>query len=190
MKDIVMGKLIVNSWEVTNQYIAFLKKKNGENYSVKKLCWEATCTRCGNKVLRHADTIKRHSCFCIHRKNTGEMTGTKWCEIRKSARRRKLEFTITKEYVWELFIKQNRLCAISGIKLQLPRNYAEKYSCNASLDRIDSSKGYIKGNVQWVHKDINFIKQTYTQEYLIELCTTIANYNKKDKGDRQKKKVC
>ena len=37
-----------------------------------------------------------------------------------------------------------------------------------SLDRIDSSKGYEENNVQWVHKDINLMKNKYDNKYFIE----------------------
>ena len=45
----------------------------------------------------------------------------------------------------------------------------------ASLDRIDSSKGYVEGNVQWVHKMINMSKQQYSQEEFIDMCKAVAN---------------
>lgn len=43
-----------------------------------------------------------------------------------------------------------------------------------SLDRIDSKKGYVVGNVQWVHKDINRMKNTFPQDYFIQVCKQIA----------------
>jgi len=46
----------------------------------------------------------------------------------------------------------------------------------ASLDRIDNNKGYIKGNVQWVLKDINKMKNIHTQDYFIELCKLVWEY--------------
>ena len=50
---------------------------------------------------------------------------------------------------------------------------------NASLDRIDNSKGYIKGNVQWVTKDINMCKRTLNNESFIVLCKKVSqNYEK------------
>lgn len=49
----------------------------------------------------------------------------------------------------------------------------------ASLDRIDSSRGYVEGNVQWVHKDVNFMKQALSQERFVELCTLVAEKARK-----------
>jgi hypothetical protein len=47
----------------------------------------------------------------------------------------------------------------------------------ASLDRIDSSKGYTKNNIQWIYKPINSMKRDYTQERFIELCKLVAKNN-------------
>ena len=44
-----------------------------------------------------------------------------------------------------------------------------------SLDRIDSNNGYVEGNVQWVHKDVNMMKKDYNQEYFINICKLITN---------------
>lgn len=53
-----------------------------------------------------------------------------------------------------------------------------KKNRTASLDRIDSSKGYLENNVQWVHKDINWMKQDYSHEEFLQYCKLIYE-NKK-----------
>lgn len=45
----------------------------------------------------------------------------------------------------------------------------------ASIDRIDNSKGYIVGNVQWVHKQVNFMKGTMKQKEFIKFCKLISS---------------
>jgi hypothetical protein len=45
---------------------------------------------------------------------------------------------------------------------------------NWSLDRIDSSLGYIEGNVQWIYKEIQFMKRVLSQEDFIGWCEKIA----------------
>lgn len=47
----------------------------------------------------------------------------------------------------------------------------------ASLDRIDSQQGYNSNNIQFVHKDVNMIKQIYTQDYFIKMCKLVAEHN-------------
>ena len=48
----------------------------------------------------------------------------------------------------------------------------------ASLDRIDSSKGYTKNNVQWLHKDINIMKRDFPEEKFLFLCKQIVKNHK------------
>jgi len=43
-----------------------------------------------------------------------------------------------------------------------------------SLDRIDNNKGYIKRNIQLVHKDVNFMKYVHVQKYFIKMCKLVA----------------
>lgn len=100
-----------------------------------------------------------------------------WTSLVKGAELRNIYFDITIEYAWQLFLDQGRKCALSGapIFLYAPRkNMAKK---TASLDRIDSSKGYEKGNVQWVHKTVNRMKFDFEQDEFLEWCQKIANYN-------------
>lgn len=75
--------------------------------------------------------------------------------------------------VWELFLKQERKCALSKEEIRFPSNYKDKTG-TASLDRIDSNLGYVEGNVQWVHKDVNKMKSDFSEEYFICWCKKIA----------------
>ena len=84
--------------------------------------------------------------------------------------------TITIEYAWELFLKQEKKCSLSGLEITI--GLSGKYN-TASIDRIDSSKGYEPGNIQWVHKDINFMKRTYSQEYFTNMCKLVTQYTTK-----------
>lgn len=61
------------------------------------------------------------------------------------------------DYVYALLRKQKSLCAISGIPLHFHcLDHTNAFLC--SLDRIDSSKHYEKGNLQVVCQFINFWK--------------------------------
>jgi len=113
-------------------------------------------------------------------KSRGDIQSSYLSQIRCSAKIRNLEVNITLEYLWDIFIAQNKQCALSGMDIVFG-NKSKRYPVKqtASLDRIDSSKGYIIGNVQWVHRDINFMKQAYDQEYFIDLCQKIVNHKRK-----------
>jgi len=87
--------------------------------------------------------------------------------------RKPKELNITIEYAWDIFISQERRCALSGLELAFPKVSKDK-NWTASLDRIDSSKGYVEGNVQWVHKDVNIMKNKFDNQYFINMCKKIA----------------
>lgn len=97
--------------------------------------------------------------------------------LKNRAKIKNLEFDLDGEYLWSLFIKQNRKCALSGITLVFPKAWGakSKTKITASLDRIDSKLGYVKGNVQWVHKTINMMKMDMTDQDFIYLCKQVAN---------------
>lgn len=84
------------------------------------------------------------------------------------------EVTITLEDLKNTWEQQGGICPYTGLKLYLPTwkkvGTAEQLWCRASLDRIDSSKGYVVGNIQFVSTPINFMKSTMsdleTKQYL------------------------
>lgn len=104
------------------------------------------------------------------------ITGFKWGVIVHCANVRNLDLTITIKDVWDLFVSQNGLCALSGLPIILPTNCKDYQKSTASLDRIDSSKGYISGNVQWVHKDVNLMRWWYSINHFLFLCDIIVNH--------------
>ncbi len=81
--------------------------------------------------------------------------------------------TITMQEAWELFLKQDRKCALSQWPINFPKD-RNPHGGTASLDRIDSNKDYTLDNVQWVHKDINRLKNAFEQEYFIQMCKAVA----------------
>lgn len=111
----------------------------------------------------------------------------KYGEIHKSyiyilktrAYNKQLKFNLTGDYLWKLFLSQNKKCALSGIDIKFPKTWGpkSKTEMTASLDRIDSSKGYLKGNVQWLHKNINVMKMDMSDTQFITLCRMVAQYN-------------
>jgi hypothetical protein len=112
----------------------------------------------------------------LNRGGYEEIYATHWNGMKYSAKTRDVPFEITAEYAWQLFLKQNRQCALSGVVLVFPTRCWSRDG-TASLDRIDSSKGYVEGNVQWVHKQVNFMKQEYSTSTLLEWCKKIVKYN-------------
>lgn len=110
-----------------------------------------------------------------------EISHTHWVSIKRAAKRRskEIDFNITIEEAWDLFIEQNRKCALSGVEIKFSPTGANRYEkTTASLDRIDSSKGYCLNNCQWVHKNINVMKMSLSDKEFIDWCSKVYNFNK------------
>jgi uncharacterized protein (DUF983 family) len=101
-----------------------------------------------------------------------EISRTYWNSVKTGARNRNIPFNIKIEQVWNLYVKQNKKCKLSGLDI----GFIASKDNTASLDRIDSSKGYEINNVQWVHKDLNTMKWDLPQEKFIEMCKHVAEY--------------
>ena len=113
-----------------------------------------------------------------------ELNGQYISMLKCGAKNRNIEWSeeLTPEFLWKLFIKQERKCKLTGLELNFEtyRNKQKGMNQSASLDRIDSIKGYIVGNIQWVHKDVNKIKNNFTEERFFELCNLINDNNKEE----------
>jgi hypothetical protein len=101
-----------------------------------------------------------------------------WRRVIGHAAERSMELSINIQDAWNLFQRQNGKCALSGVDIYLPQtsDEAQGSSATASLDRVDSDKGYIPGNVQWVHKDVNLMKMELKQKSFIHWCKLIASH--------------
>jgi hypothetical protein len=148
--------------------------------------WNCKC-ECGQicKVRTSIVTSgKRLSCGCIIKSNgkehpswkgNGDISGSFYVNLKNNAARRGIDFNVPIEYLWDTFQKQKGRCNLSGVELCFPHNQRQKRFRTASLDRIDSSKGYVIGNVQWVHKNINFMKLNLSDEDFIGWCKLVVN---------------
>ena len=97
------------------------------------------------------------------------------------AKLKDIEFDLDNDFVKELNDKQNGKCAISGIEMDwetsdLRKGKAVKLWNRASIDRIDSTKGYTKDNVQLIILIVNTGKSNMAQEEFIEMCRTITSF--------------
>lgn len=112
-----------------------------------------------------------------------EMQGAYLAALKASAKNRGIEFSVEYEYIWSLFLEQNRKCKYSNIPIFFSRNNIEHImgQATASLDRIDSSKGYVEGNLQWLHKRINVMKGNMGEKEFLDFCEAVTLKNKGQK---------
>jgi len=145
-----------------------------------KALWCCICICGKTRVVQGGNLITgiSKSCGCsrgLAEKSTSwkghkDISGRFWGIIRDNRRGKYFDLTI--EYGHQLWLDQDKKCTLSGVPIEFPKP-GEK-TCTASLDRIDSNVGYVQGNVQWVHKDINLMKNKLEQSYFIQLCKSVA----------------
>lgn len=102
-------------------------------------------------------------------KGCGDIPKSYYTRILKHAKDRDLEVAVTIQDLWELYLGQNGRCSLTGQKIHFKSS-----DQSASLDRIDSSRGYVPGNIQWVLKHINVMKWHFSQIQFIRLCRLVA----------------
>ena len=93
-----------------------------------------------------------------------------WKAAKKRASERDLEFNIEES---DIVIPD--VCPI----LEVPLKFGTKgnYDYSPSLDRIDNTKGYIKGNIQVISKKANTMKNSATLQELQTFCKNILRYS-------------
>lgn len=137
--------------------------KYGRNYCSEKLnkTIRATRAKAGElKLTRQQSPRPKHD--SISSEQIGNMI--------RGAKERNLEFDITCDDIYSKYIKQNKKCALSGIDILFNK---DRKLTTASVDRIDSSKGYTVSNIQIVHKDFNALKSNFPEKDLFNMCKLI-----------------
>lgn len=102
-------------------------------------------------------TTKKQAITC-HEYRVKNFRAVLLSETRQRAVRKGLEFTLTKEY-WNTLWEQTIYCPYLLIVLdKFPSKGTTRNLRQISIDRIDSSKGYIEDNIQFVSYAANVMK--------------------------------
>ena len=149
--------------------------------------------KCGKQAFctkQELETGKRNRCdSCGKKKRFGERVDdisiNFFHNYKRSAQRRNIDFTITLEYVADLFRKQEGKCAISGMSIDIKGTPWKGQT--GSLDRIDPTKGYVEGNVQWVHKLVNELKWDLQPQEFFTIIKQIYEHKKLEEYGATKK---
>ncbi len=144
--------------------------------------WECLCD-CQRTVILQGSHLKAgstKSCGCLHREM---LPSTKYLpndhfvvkELRKSAKDRNLDCDLTDMQITHLVHQNCYYCGTAPGRVVTPphRKVPVDFSYNG-IDRIDSLKGYIAGNVVSCCTQCNYAKRNYSSESFIEMCRKIA----------------
>lgn len=145
------------------------------------------CNGCGKEFeMRHHRYIHYHKSnngshycnhSCYHKYNKRKSPFGYF--LNKNKCKKRWEYNLDVDFLKELWKSQNGKCPYTGIKMILPESKRGFIRCcsleKASLDRIDTTKGYLKGNVEFVCQGINFAKNDYSKEEVLQFVSKIRN---------------
>jgi len=134
--------------------------------------FQNTCKKC------KSNHTQKHRVRKAIKDDVNDVLQSRLVTARSRCKSTQYEFNITLEDLKELWDKQKGKCAISGIEMTHKMN-SGKIRTNVSLDRIDSSKGYIQGNVQLVCHIINGMKSDLEYNEFLHFCEMITIHNKR-----------
>lgn len=190
VKEDLVGKTI-------GGFLVISKLENGYR---GRVFWGCRCINCNEDIIHRIrdDRLKNNvaGCpSCTYRNNaknvksgnkskcwkgTKDISKTYFNNLKRGCKRqtRTLKFSLSLDYLQELLELQNYKCALSNVDL-ITHSTASRNSTEStiSLDRIDSTQGYVEGNVQWVHKNINLMKFNLNQKNFIELCGLVWGHH-------------
>ena len=160
-------------------------RQNAYSYNPDELY---TCRRCKETkpkryFYRKRDATSGCKSYCkrcaaiMYKFNFESLLKKLWMEARERARKRKMEFSLEPDFLHQLWDRQEGRCSLSdrGMTWSVPSGITGD-SENISLDRIDSSKGYVPENVHLVTARVNLMKKDFVMSVFVEVCRDIANH--------------
>lgn len=148
-------------------------KKRGQN----KFYCNRSCAGKNNNT--HLDRYKDHFKKVKYIRQSDDYSSFRWyikC-AKQHSEKRNHTYDIDLEYLKDLWEKQNGICPFTKQKLEL-RTHSNKEKANpysASLDRIDNTKGYIRGNIRFVALIFNYARNTFSDEQVFQFCKQVAS---------------
>lgn len=156
------------SWEVI-----------GYSHYLKEHYWFVECS-CGFVASRRAGQLvhrRSSSCRTCSAKEREANRSPYWkglenisCQYLTRLKYRNKLVQISMQDLVEQWKKQEGRCIYTNMPLSLVYKDTCWNKSTASIDRIDSTKGYMKDNIQWVHKRINTMKSDMTESEFLNFC--------------------
>lgn len=136
----------------------FYQKKDGGLSSECRDCFRQRSSK-NQKTRHHAGGVDYHLSYITR-------------GARQRAKQSGIEYDIDAEFLKVLLKQQGGLCAISRVSLTFIKGQGH-IATNASLDRIDSARGYTKDNIQLVAHQVNTMKSNMSVNQLVAWCKSI-----------------
>lgn len=146
---------------------------------------QVKCSGCDSNILSSSNHKSRYCSVACHleaiarkvksnrtRDINGLLTSI-YTQAKNRAKRRAIEFNLPPNFIHELYIRQGGACARTSVTLLASDSpgKSRSHKHTASIDRVDTNKGYTVDNVELVSYICNSAKNAFTHEDLYEFCT-------------------
>lgn len=148
------------------------------NCNTKYVGWirqKFCCSKCRasygfkNKTEEQKERYKQSSIISFKKRRSERPEAHIYFRVKTSAKKRGLPFDLELDD-----IEIPEYCPLLNIKLEYTSSGKAKYN-TPSVDRIDSSKGYVKGNVWVISNKANIMKQDVSIEMLKTFCKNVLD---------------
>lgn len=148
------------------------EKPNSEINRNKKLLRPNFCSRTcvGKHNAKNFLNVKERYNISIHSGNRRDTFSKFRYHLRNIQNRTKI-VEVTLDDLKEQWDNQKGICPFTKLQLEISSYSRIKKNpiFSASLDRIDNKKGYVKGNIRWISRAINWMKNEMDDTMVNEL---------------------
>jgi hypothetical protein len=146
-----------------------------EHTRCQKRGFATACSRTCGAILRNKKHSKGNLENLKSNNRQDEFSSFRYYILKAFSKERVKNYglaNLTVEYLKKLWETQNGICPYTNYKMELPVNTQDHHikgsPKKASLDRIDSSKGYIEGNVEFVCLSVNLAKNGFSRDQMMK----------------------
>lgn len=161
-----MGRTNEKLWEKAKACSTCKQNKSITEFTANKnqktgyMSYCKDCNNKRNKVYRKGPTTLERACKRI------------FSYLQRRVRQKSLELDFDFYFLIELYTQQNGKCKYTGDDLEVSAGSKK----TLSVDRIDSSKGYVKTNVVLTTWEVNNCKQDLSLIEFVNLCKKVSTY--------------
>jgi hypothetical protein len=151
------------------------RKKNGKN----QFYCNGSCA--GKNKISHLKKYENYFKENKYTRKQDKYSNFRWYikNVIKNSKKRNHIYNIDIQYLHELWEQQKGICPFTKQTLELKTHTNHTLIKNkpyqASVDRIDNSKGYIKGNVRFVALIFNYAKNIFSDSDVIDFCKKVSS---------------
>jgi hypothetical protein len=157
-----------NLWTCSTCSITLpLTKENFHKRNDSDTGFQHRCKKCLNAVSSRTTRKINHSDLDLFLKDIFHLATYRSKKLNR-------ENDISIKFLKELWETQKGLCALTNLPMQHSISKGKLFN-NLSIDRIDSSLGYTKNNIQLVCSVVNRMKSDLSSKEFYNICKLITN---------------